>query len=104
MINDHYTFKNVDVIFQLKNRFTCNSFNLIYLVIGDTWKEEHIEQTEKGKIRLRDRVRVYVNMFDNHNTKFQKVEEHLRVCLMAKFIYFRCSKCASSREKIQNKT
>ena len=104
MINDHYTFKNVDVTFQLKNRFTCNSFNLIYLVIGDTWKEEHIEQTEEGKIRLRDRVRVYVNMFNNHNTKFQKVEEHLRVCLMAKFIYFRCSKCASFREKIQNKT
>ena len=33
LINDHYTFKNVQITFKLKNRFTCDSFNLIYVVI-----------------------------------------------------------------------
>ena len=32
LINDHYTFKNVQITFTLKNHFTCNSFNLIYVV------------------------------------------------------------------------
>ena len=27
LINDHHTFKNVQITFKLKNRFTCNSFN-----------------------------------------------------------------------------
>ena len=27
--NDHYTFKNVPITFKLKNRFACNSCNLI---------------------------------------------------------------------------
>ena len=33
LINDHYTFKNVQITFKLKNRFTCDSFNLIYVAI-----------------------------------------------------------------------
>ena len=59
LINDHYTFKNVQITFKLKNRFTCDSFNLIYVVFLDTCKEEHIGETEEGKTKLSDRVRVY---------------------------------------------
>ena len=42
----------------MKNRFTCDSFNLIYVVICDKYKEEYIGETDK-KTKLRDRVRVY---------------------------------------------
>ena len=59
LINDHYTFKNVQITFKLKNRFTCDSFNLIYVVICDTCKEEYVGETGEGKTKLRDRVRVY---------------------------------------------
>ena len=58
LVNDHYTFKSVQITFKLKNRFTCDSFNLMYVVICDTCKEEYIEETREGKTKLRDRVRV----------------------------------------------
>ena len=28
-------------MFKLKHRFVCDSFNLIYVIICDTWKEEY---------------------------------------------------------------
>ena len=59
LINDQYTFKNVQITFKLKNCFTCDSFNLVYVVICDTCKEEYIGETREGKTKLRDRVRVY---------------------------------------------
>ena len=59
-INDHYTFKNVQITFKLKNRFICNnSFNLIYVVICDISKEEYIRDTGEGKTKLKGKVRVY---------------------------------------------
>ena len=54
LINDHYTFKNVQITFELKNRFTCDSFNLIYVVICDKCKEEYIGETGEEKTKLRD--------------------------------------------------
>ena len=57
--NDTYTFKNVQIIFKLENRFTCDSFNLIYVVFCDACKEEYIGETREGKTKLRDRVIVY---------------------------------------------
>ena len=73
LINDHYTFKNVEITFKLKNRFTGDIFNFIYVVICGTCKEEYIGEPGKGKTKLRDRVRVYPNTFGNHNTKKLKV-------------------------------
>ena len=52
LINDYYTFKNVQIMFKLKHRFTCDSFNLIYVVICDTCKEEYIGETGEGKTKL----------------------------------------------------
>ena len=60
LINDHFTFKTIQITFKLKIRFTCDSFNLIYVVISGTCKEEYIEETGEGKIKLRDRVRIYL--------------------------------------------
>ena len=48
--NDHYTFKNVQIAFELKNCFTCNSFNLKHVVICDKCKEEYIGETVKEKL------------------------------------------------------
>ena len=67
LINDYYTFKNVQITFKLKIRFTYNSFNLIYVAICDKCKEEYIRETGEGKTKLRHRVRVYANTFGNHN-------------------------------------
>ena len=37
LINLHYTSKNAPNTSKLKSRFTCYSFNLIYVVIYETW-------------------------------------------------------------------
>ena len=36
LMNNHYTFLNVQITFKLKKRFPCDTFNLIYDVICDT--------------------------------------------------------------------
>ena len=88
MINDHYTFKNFQITFKLKNRFTCDSFNLIYAIIYDTCKEEYIGETVEGKTKLRDRVRVYHQRIRQPHYQQLKVEGHLRVCGNGKFQIF----------------
>ena len=72
LINDHYTFKNVQITFKLKNRFICDSFNLIYVVICDTCKEEYIRETGEGKTK------------DNQIVS----STHLRVCGNGEFWIF----------------
>ena len=72
LINDHYTFKNVQITFKLKNRFICDSFNLIYVVICDTCKEEYIRETGEGKTK------------DNQIVS----STHLRVCGNCEFWIF----------------
>ena len=52
-------FKNVQIIFKLKNRFSCDTFNLIYVAICGTCKEEYIGEAGEGKMKLTDSVRVY---------------------------------------------
>ena len=88
LINDHYTFKNVQITFKLKNRFTCDSFNIIYVVICGTCKEEYIGNTGEGKTKLRDRFRVYRR--HNRQPQYQqlKTERHLRVCGNGEFRIF----------------
>ena len=80
LINDHHTFKNVQITFKLKNRFTYDSFNLIYVVICATCKEEYIGETGEGKTKLKDRVRVYRQHIRQPQYQQLKVEGHLRVC------------------------
>ena len=38
---------------------SCNSFNVIYVVICSGCLENYIEKTGVGKSKLRDKVRVY---------------------------------------------
>ena len=88
LINDHYTFKNVQITFKLKNRFTCDSLNLIYVIICDTCKKEYIRETGEGKTKLRDRVRVYRKHIRQPYYQQLKVEGHLRICGNIKFRTF----------------
>ena len=67
LIKDHYTFKNVQITFKLKNHFTYGSFCLKYVVICDKCKEEYIGETKEGKIKLRD-IEWITNAFGNHST------------------------------------
>ena len=75
LINGHYTFKNVQITFKLKNRFTCDSFNLTYVVICGTCKEEYIGETGEGKTKLRDRVYrqciAYIKLFFHFHLTWQ---------------------------------
>ena len=88
LINEHYTFKNVQIIFKLKNRFTCDSLHLIYVVICGTCKEECIGETREGKTKLRDRVRVYRQHIWQPQYQQLKVEGHLRACGNGEFRIF----------------
>ena len=88
LINDHYTFKNVQITFKLKNRFTCASFNLIYVIICATCKEEYIGERGEGKSKLRDRVRVYRQRIRQPQYQQLKVEGDLRVCGNREFRIF----------------
>ena len=88
LINDHYTFKSVQIAFKLKNRFICDSFHHIYVVICDTCNEEYIGVTGEGKTKLRDRVRVYPQHIRQLHYQQLKVEGHLRVCGNGKFRIF----------------
>ena len=69
------------VTFNLKNRFTCDSFNFIYVVICDTCKEEYIGERGEGKTKLRDRVRVYHQLIRQPQYQQFKAEGHLRLCI-----------------------
>ena len=88
LINDHCTFKNVQITFKLKNRFTCDSCNLMYVVTCDTCKEKHNGETGEGKTKLRDRVRLYRQHIRQPHYQQLKVEGHLRVCGNGKFWIF----------------
>ena len=51
LINHHHTFKNVQITFKLKNRLTCDSFNLVYVVICGKCKVKYILERQ-GKEKL----------------------------------------------------
>ena len=93
LLGNLYAFKNVDKIFNLKAHFSCNSSNLLYIIICPTCGEEYIGETGVGKTKLKDHVRVYQQHFRQPEYQKLKVEEHLRTCAkvpLKSFLYFRC--------------
>ena len=55
-LGNSYTFKNVDKRLSLKAHFSCNSSNLLYIVICPTCGEEYTGETGLGNIKPRDHV------------------------------------------------
>ena len=45
LLNDDYTFKKIQVTFKSKIRFTCDTFNIIYVVTRESCKEEYTGET-----------------------------------------------------------
>ena len=80
-----YKFINSDKDFILKTNFTCESSNLIYVVICNGCKEEYIGQTGTT---LKDRVSTYKQHIKQPQYQQIKVEEHLRTCGEHKFNIF----------------
>ena len=87
-LKDFYKFKNIDKQFSLKSKMTCESKNLIYVVICPTCKEEYIGETGIGDSKLRDRVRVYRQHIRQPEYEKLKVEKHLRTCGKGNFKIF----------------
>ena len=82
------TFKNVDKTFNLKTYFSCDSYNLLYIIICPTCGEEYTGETGIGKTKLRDRVRVYRQRIRQPEYQKLKVEEHLKTCGKGTFKIF----------------
>ena len=67
---------------------TCESRDLIYVVICSTCNEEYIGKTGEGKAKVRDRVPVYRQHIRQHQCQQLKCEEHLRTCGKGEFKIF----------------
>ena len=93
VLGNSYTFKNVDKTFNLKAHFSCDSSNLLYIVICPTCGEKCTGETGVGKTKLRDRVRVYRQNIRQPEYQKRNVEEHLKTLVKVPsklFFYFRC--------------
>ena len=67
---------------------SCNSQNLIYVIICPTCQEEYIGETGKGKTKLRDRVRVHRQHIQQPELAILPVSKHLRNCGKGNFNIF----------------
>ena len=67
---------------------TCDSRNLIYVVICPTCKEEYIGETGTGDSKLRDTVRIYRQHIRQPEQEKLKVETYLRICIKGNFTIF----------------
>ena len=82
---DKHTFKTTNKTFHIKSHFTCESSNLIYVIICQNCYHEYIGETGEGTTILRDRTRVYVQHINNPCYQMLKVEEHIRTCGKGQF-------------------
>ena len=85
---DHHIVKETSYRFQLKSSMSCNSCNLIYVLICSGCNEEYIGETGDGETKLRDRVRVHRQHIKDTKYQMLKVEEHIRVCGKGQFKIF----------------
>ena len=97
LLGNSYTFKNVYKTFILKAHFSCDSSNLLYVVICPTCREEYTGETGVGRTKLRDRSESIDNVSGNLSIKKLKVEEHLRTCGKGTFKMFPLLQMRSSQ-------
>ena len=72
----------------MKTYFSCDSYNLLYIIICPTCGEEYTGETGIGKTKPRDRVRVYRQHIKQPEYQKLKVEEDLRTCGKGNFKIF----------------
>ena len=88
LLGNSCTFKNVDKTLNMKAHFSCDSSNLLYIVICPTCGEEYTDETGVGKTKLRDLVRVYRQHIRQPEYQKLMLEEHLRTCGKVTFKIF----------------
>ena len=86
--SDHYVFKKCSYRFKLKSPMSCESSNLVYVIICSGCGEEYIGETGDGTTKLRDRVRVYRQHIKEQKYQMLKVEGHIRQCASGDFKIF----------------
>ena len=67
---------------------TCDSRNLVYIVICPTCIEEYIGEIGAGDSKLRDRVRIYRQQIRQPEHEKLKVEKDRRICGKGNFAIF----------------
>ena len=95
-LGNSYTFQNVDKTFNLKTHFSCESSNLLYIIICPTCGEQYTVETGIGKIKLRDRVRFYRQHVRQPEYQKLKAEEHFWTCSEGTFKIFSLLQMRSS--------
>ena len=80
LLGNSYTFKNVDKTFNLKTYFSCDSYNLLSIIICPICGEEYTGETGISKTKLRDGVQVYRQHIRKPEYQKLEAEEHLRMC------------------------
>ena len=88
LLSKEYTFKNVNKTFTLKTLMSCNSFNVIFVLICSGCLEEYFGEMSVGKTRLRDWVTVYRQCIKQPKHQKLKVEEHIQICGKGSFKIF----------------
>ena len=88
LLGNSCTFKNVDKTFNLKTYFSCDSSNLLYIIICPTCDVEYTGETGISQTKLRDHVRVHRQHIRQPEYHKLKVEEHLRTCGKGTFKIF----------------
>ena len=88
LLGNSYTFKNVDKTFNLKAHFSCDSSNLLYIIICPTCGEKYTGENGVGKTEPRDRVLVHRQHKRQPEYQKLKVEEHLKKCGKGTFEIF----------------
>ena len=98
-----HTFKTAGDIFYLKEDMTCESSDLIYVVICSTCNEEYIGETGEEKTRVRDRVSVYRQHIRQPHYQQLKCEEYFRICGKGQFKIFPFFKIHSHNKYLREK-
>lgn len=80
LLDNSYTFKNLDKTFNLQPLSTCDSSNLFYVVICPTCDERYTSYTGIDKTKLRDHLRFFRKHIRHPGDQNLKVEEYLRTC------------------------
>ena len=73
-----HTFKTTGDKFYLKEDMTCESGNLVHVVICSRCNEEYIGETGEGRTRVQDRVRVYRQHIRQLQYQQLKCDEHFK--------------------------
>ena len=72
----------------METYFSCDSYNLLYIIVCSRCGEEYTDETGIHKTKLKDRVRVYRQHIKQPEYQKPKVEEHLRTCGKGNFKIF----------------